>query len=140
MFSQNVLIVFLFLNILQSFDFQSVVLDRNLLQQLLGSNINNRALNLNQKKIKDISPNTFAGLTNCEELYLSNNELKSIESYTFKDLTNLQMLVLEFNSIGSIAPDAFSGLTNLRDLYFHKNQVNASYVIYLLLNYYIKKF
>jgi Leucine-rich repeat (LRR) protein len=107
----------------QSFSSQ-VVLNRALLQQWLGTAIDNKAYYLNQKGIKDIDPNTFNGLTHVEELYMSNNQLKSVENYMFKELKSLQILVLEFNSIGSIAPDAFTGMTSLRDLYFHRNQVN----------------
>ena len=124
MLSRKIFSAFVFIVLFKSFDFQGVVLNRALLQQWLGDSINNRMLNLNQKNIKDIDPNTFTGLTNVEELYMANNQLKSVEAYMFKELKNLKTLVLEFNSIGTIAPDAFTGMTELRDLYFHKNQVN----------------
>ena len=68
MISGKFLSVIVLFALFKSFSFQ-VVLNRALLQQLLGADINNRAYYLNQKGIKDIDPNTFNGLTQVEESY-----------------------------------------------------------------------
>jgi len=74
MLSTKIFGAFMFIALFKSFDFQAVILNRALLQQWLGADINNKALYLNQKNIKDIDPNTFTGLTNVEELYMANNQ------------------------------------------------------------------
>jgi hypothetical protein len=98
MISGKFLSVIVLFALFKSFSFQ-VVLNRALLQQLLGADINNRAYYLNQKGIKDIDPNTFNGLTQVEESYC-NRTIHNDPARFFMYFSTINIEILKIRETG----------------------------------------
>ncbi|XP_072383915.1 uncharacterized protein [Diabrotica undecimpunctata] len=59
--------------------------------------------------VREISPGSFADISNLEGLYLDHNYIISIEEKVVQNLRKLQTLDISYNSISHIASDAFTG-------------------------------
>ena len=79
---------------------------------------------LKNNQISQIRNNTFAGLSNLQELYLSNNVLDddSIEDDAFKGLSGVQILMLDNNLLRSV-PNAVYSLEMLTKLSMRNNKL-----------------
>lgn len=78
---------------------------------------------LNNNKIVEFFPNSFAGLSFLIELGLSQNSIKALPNGGFKDLTKLEKLLLGENKIKTLSKESFEGLTQLSGLAIHKNAI-----------------
>ncbi|XP_028130153.2 chaoptin-like [Diabrotica virgifera virgifera] len=59
--------------------------------------------------VREISPGSFADISNLEHLYLDHNNLTTIEKKVVQNLRKLQTLDISYNSITYIASEAFTG-------------------------------
>ena len=101
-----------------------VVLTRELLEKWYGDDLTSLpSLNLVNREIASIDPETFNGLTNLVHLYLFLNKLSSIDRRTFNGLGNLQGLFFSDNRLTSIAPYTFNSLKSLVVLDLDNNQI-----------------
>ena len=119
------MVKFLIILVLKQTDSQ-VVLTRKLLEEWYPKGLDGLLrIDLSDKKITSIGPQTFNGLKSLKYLWLNiwlnNNEITSISSQTFYDLTNLIDLHLHQNKITTIYSKAFDGLTNLSYLTYIYN-------------------
>ena len=108
---------------------QLINLNRDVLEQKLGSGINNSSIDLSKSLIGYISPYTFDGLASLIQLDLNTNNLTTLEGSVFEGLINLEELELSRNKIASIETEAFSGLSSLIAL-----DLNSNYLIGLEAN------
>lgn len=89
-------------------------------------------LELFSNKITDLDPTIFNGLTGLKSLTLYNNLLRIIDSGTFKELINLEVLNLYNNKIIAIDYDVFVGLNSLKSVYFGLNPITSIQQSYVL--------
>lgn len=97
-------------------------LNRTSLELLYGSLISINFMDLSNKNIVSIEPNTFNGL-NLESLYLHSNKLSSIDLNAFKGLTKLKELSLHSNKLTTIQAPLFNDLNELESLYLQNNKL-----------------
>lgn len=70
-------------------------------------------LSLENRRIKDVEPNSFKELDRLENLSLYSNEIVRLEANTFENLTFLETLRLNSNQIESLNQALFRNNTNL---------------------------
>ena len=78
-------------------------------------------LNLSEKRLSELKPDDFTGLSNLSEINLENNELKSLPQGLFKGLLNIQVVRLPSNEISTLPTQSFANLPNLRRLELNNN-------------------
>jgi Leucine-rich repeat (LRR) protein len=89
-------------------------------------------LELFSNKLTDLDYRVFNGLTGLKSLTLYNNLLRIIDSYTFRELISLEVLNLYNNKIIAIDFDVFVGLNNLKSVYFGLNPITSVQQSYVL--------
>jgi Leucine-rich repeat (LRR) protein len=82
-------------------------------------------IDLSWNQIRQISADTFRGLSNLEALKLNKNEIGLIEAGSFRTLKKLKSLNLSDNHLKAITRKTFSGLENLETLGLSKNQIGT---------------
>lgn len=75
--------------------------------------VNSLNIDLSERKIKKIDPNTFKGLTKLECLCLDFNEIEEIDRNTFDGLSNLTYLNLFSNKLKKIDRKCFESLKSI---------------------------
>jgi Leucine-rich repeat (LRR) protein len=79
-----------------------------------------QVLDISQNRIKELTRQSFASLTDLRFLYLFENMINRIEDDTFAQLTNLEALDLSGNGLLDVPPEIFN-LPLLRNLYMSDN-------------------
>lgn len=77
-------------------------------------------INLNDRMISKIEPNTFLEYQKLTQLYMRSNRLKQLEPHTFKGLLSLQYLYLEDNQNDSLDAQVIMPMTSLRQIFLTK--------------------
>jgi len=75
--------------------------------------------------IHNLSRNTFAGLTNVNELYLQKNKIKWIDKHAFKDLTELLYFGINNNLISEIDDELLVNNVNLITIDLQDNRLKV---------------
>ena len=115
-----------------------IQLNKNNLATLCNCNSPNSQtvqIDLQNKSIASIDPNTFVGLTAIQylrlnnnllttiDLYLNNNKLTSFDSLTLRGMKSLRYISLANNQLTSIHPDTFNCLTYLGMIALSNNKL-----------------
>nr|XP_060612743.1 reticulon-4 receptor-like 1 [Anolis sagrei ordinatus] len=83
------------------------------------------ALHLYKCGLSVLPDGLFSGLHNLQYLYLQDNQLDFLQEDLFQDLVNLSHLFLHGNQLWSLQPNAFRGLVNLDRLLLHQNRLRS---------------
>nr|XP_021181079.2 connectin [Helicoverpa armigera] len=84
-----------------------------------------KSINIKYGNIVDVTPFSFANLTNLKEVILSQNQIENLHQYSFAHLPNITTLNLEENMIIDIDAEAFYDLPKLQKLVFTKNNIST---------------
>ncbi|XP_072024540.1 uncharacterized protein [Amphiura filiformis] len=84
---------------------------------------NSTTLDLSNRRVTQVEPNTFSNLTDVIILLLSRNNISTIEPDIFKGLQNIHTLDLSFNQISSIEAGSFLHLYTLKRLLLNVNKL-----------------
>jgi Leucine-rich repeat (LRR) protein len=103
---------------------KAVVLDKTVLINQFGYNIDSTIIDLHNKGIESVSATTFSDYKNLEVLYLDGNNIGKIETGTFTGLTKMRIIWVENNSILSIPKSVLSGLNELEQFCIAKNPIS----------------
>lgn len=91
-------------------------------------------LNLSGNEIKTLKANGFVGSKNLEYLLVSDNQLDTIEEGAFNGLTKLHRLDLNGNKLASIHENTFEPLGNLKIVQLHNNKISSLHANILKFN------
>jgi Leucine-rich repeat (LRR) protein len=80
-------------------------------------------INLRNRKIISIDPNTFLSYKNLLEINFSSNQITNIPVDLFKNLNNLQKIDFSSNQITNIPVGLFDNLNNLQKIDFSHNEI-----------------
>ena len=98
--------------------------NRENLAQLCSCNIfTTEFIDLYQKGVSSVDPNTFRGLINVKRIRLDGNQLTSVDESLYKGLINLIWIDLDKNQLTSLPPGLFNGLINLEILDLYSNKI-----------------
>jgi len=81
-----------------------------------------KRLHLNQSRISQIAPRTFASLTMLDTLDLSSNQIHTLNGNEFQSTTKLETLFLHDNRLSKLAVGVFDNLPNLKLVTLHGNR------------------
>jgi Leucine-rich repeat (LRR) protein len=104
----------------------AVVLDRNQLAAWIPKYLTATRFDLAFRQITSISPGTFTGLSQLQELDLTFNQLTSLDASIFEGLSQLRILWLYQNQLTSLDPYIFNGLSQLEELRLNNNQLTST--------------
>ena len=85
------------------------------------------SINIAQRSIVFIQPNTFQSYVNLKELYINSNKITNITTSTFTGLNKLEILYLYSNEIEILEVTSFRGLDNLKTFYLYSNNKKHFY-------------
>lgn len=104
-----------------------IYLNHNLLQYIPANTFAGLSelqdIDLTSNQITSFDPQAFAGIPQLRSLNISNNGLKQLRPEMMSQLKNLEGLVLETNGMESLPPYIFKDLKKLRHLFIDHNKL-----------------
>ena len=91
-------------------------------------------IRLRHNSLRELTPNMFLGMPQCEYLSIGFNLLTSIQKGAFYGLGNVKEVWLYNNNLTELRPDMFLGLESLQILHIDDNKIaviNADTFIYV---------
>ena len=102
-----------------------------LVYQLPKTSTTSFALDISDRQLSYVLPNSLANLTDILFLLLSHNEFKTIECRAFDSLMEIHTLDLSFNKLVSLCIDSFVNMYMLRHLVLSENKLsNVSHKLF----------
>ena len=82
-------------------------------------------IDISNRNISQIDPQTFNGLIKLKYLFIDHNRLTNLHEDLFVSLSSLISLRLDYNQLTSLSSSMFRSLVNLNGLWLNNNYIEA---------------